>query len=96
MAKENKKSDKKASNIFHNIMAASVKGNPKPKSKRTELKFKIGDEVLKTDGQKGNYRIIATKNNKKNISIPEGFDYVISLNGSVKHEYVFEDDIYLI
>jgi hypothetical protein len=26
-----KKSVKEASNIFHNIMAASVKGNPKPK-----------------------------------------------------------------
>ena len=25
-----KKSDKEASNIFHNIMAASVKDNPKP------------------------------------------------------------------
>jgi hypothetical protein len=34
MAKEvNKKSDKKASELFHNIMAASVKGNPKPKKK---------------------------------------------------------------
>jgi len=28
-----KKSAKEASNIFHNIMAASVKGNPKPKKK---------------------------------------------------------------
>ena len=34
MAKaEKKKSDKEASNTFHNIMAASVKGNPKPKKK---------------------------------------------------------------
>lgn len=31
MAKTNKKSDKEASNIFHSIMRASVKGNPKPK-----------------------------------------------------------------
>lgn len=35
MENKKKKSDKKpaneASNIFHNIMAASVKGNPKPK-----------------------------------------------------------------
>ena len=31
MAKETKKKPaKEASNIFHNIMAASVKGNPKP------------------------------------------------------------------
>ena len=30
---EIKKTDKKASEIFHNIMAASVKGNPKPKKK---------------------------------------------------------------
>jgi len=28
-----KKSAKEESNIFHNIMAASVKGNPKPKKK---------------------------------------------------------------
>ena len=28
-----KKSAKEASNVFHNIMAASVKGNPKPKNK---------------------------------------------------------------
>jgi len=31
-----KKSAKEASNIFHNIMAASVKGNPKPKKKKTK------------------------------------------------------------
>jgi hypothetical protein len=28
-----KKAAKKASDIFHNIMQASVKGNPKPKKK---------------------------------------------------------------
>ena len=28
-----KKNPKEASNIFHNIMAASVKGNPVPKKK---------------------------------------------------------------
>ena len=28
-----KKSAKEASNLFHNIMRASVKGNPKPKKK---------------------------------------------------------------
>lgn len=33
----NKKSPKKASNIFHSIMTASVKGSPKPKkSKKKE------------------------------------------------------------
>jgi len=31
MAKSKKKSAKEASSLFHNIMAASVKGNPKPK-----------------------------------------------------------------
>jgi len=31
MAKAKKKSAKDASSIFHSIMAASVKGNPKPK-----------------------------------------------------------------
>ena len=32
MAKAKKKSAKEASNTFHNIMAASVKGNPAPKT----------------------------------------------------------------
>lgn len=34
-----KKTAKEASTSFHNIMAASVKGNPKPK-KKTEKKSK--------------------------------------------------------
>jgi len=38
MAKEVKKSAKEASNIFHNIMAASVKGNPKPQPKKDKAK----------------------------------------------------------
>jgi len=33
MAKAKKKSAKEASNIFHSIMKASVKDNPKPKDK---------------------------------------------------------------
>lgn len=33
-----KKSAKESSNIFHNIMAASVKGNPKPKKKTDKKK----------------------------------------------------------
>lgn len=33
MAKAKKKSAKEASHTFHNIMAASVKGNPKPSVK---------------------------------------------------------------
>lgn len=41
MAKEiKKKAAKEASNIFHNIMAASVKGNPKPKKKAGKQKSK--------------------------------------------------------
>lgn len=41
MAKETKmKPAKEASNIFHNIMAASVKGNPKPKKKADKQKQK--------------------------------------------------------
>ena len=39
MAKAVKKTPKKASSIFHNIMAASVSGNPKPTAK-TEKKKK--------------------------------------------------------
>lgn len=46
MENKKKKSDKKpakeASNLFHNIMAASVKGNPKPAKKKPEP----GDEYL--------------------------------------------------
>lgn len=39
MAKEvKKKAPKEASNIFHNIMAASVKGNPKPDKKAVKKK----------------------------------------------------------
>jgi hypothetical protein len=40
MAKENKKPAKDASNIFHNIMKASVKDNPKPKEKKSSKKSK--------------------------------------------------------
>lgn len=36
MAKAKKKSAKEASGLFHNIMKASVKGNPKPKTKKTK------------------------------------------------------------
>jgi hypothetical protein len=35
-----KKSAKEASNIFHNIMQASVKGNPKPAPKKKAAKKK--------------------------------------------------------
>ena len=35
-----KKSAKEASNIFHNIMQASVKGNPKPAKKAAPKKKK--------------------------------------------------------
>lgn len=40
MAKAKKKSAKEASNIFHNIMQASVKDNPKPVPKKKETKKK--------------------------------------------------------
>ena len=40
MAKEiKKKTDKEASNTFHSIMAASVKGNPKPLKKKSVKKL---------------------------------------------------------
>lgn len=38
MAKAKKKSAKEASNIFHSIMKASVKGNPKPKKEKSKNK----------------------------------------------------------
>lgn len=36
-----KKSAKQASEIFHNIIAASVKGNPKPKKKADSKNKKV-------------------------------------------------------
>jgi len=37
MAKDKRKSAKKASELFHSIMKASVRGNPKPnKAKKTK------------------------------------------------------------
>ena len=48
MAKStNKKSAKEASNIFHNIIAAPVKGNPKPKKKKVEIGFTKPDAIIK-------------------------------------------------
>jgi hypothetical protein len=48
MAKATKKTDKKpakeASGIFHNITAASVKGNPKPKRQKPDNN-KMGDHA---------------------------------------------------
>ena len=38
MAKEKEKSAKEASNLFHNIMKASVANNPKPKKKQEKKK----------------------------------------------------------
>jgi hypothetical protein len=37
MAKIKKKSAKKSSQIFHDIMKASVSGNPKPKTKKKKI-----------------------------------------------------------
>lgn len=42
MAKtEKNKSAKEASNVFHNIMAASVKSNPKPTPKKATKKKQL-------------------------------------------------------
>ena len=40
MAKASKKSAKEASDLFHNIMKASVSGNPKPIVKKKAAKKK--------------------------------------------------------
>ena len=48
MAKEiKKKSAKETSNVFHNIMAASVKGNPKPEKRPHEVLLEIQEAVKK-------------------------------------------------
>ena len=44
MAKEEKKTPQVASNVFHNIMAAAVQGNPKPKEKVKEKKPKKSNQ----------------------------------------------------
>jgi hypothetical protein len=55
-----KKSAKEASNVFHNIMAASVKGNPKPKkeidlSKPNAILNHIQEEVAMVVPDWGEY-----------------------------------------
>lgn len=40
MRKKEKKTAQEASNVFHNIMAASVQGNPKPKEKKVKKENK--------------------------------------------------------
>lgn len=40
VAPNKQKTNKEASSLFHNIMAASVKGNPKPKKKAATKKPK--------------------------------------------------------
>ena len=47
MSKTKKKSAKDASQTFHNIMAASVKGKPKPSKKPDEILLEISDAVKK-------------------------------------------------
>ena len=42
-----KKSAKEASNVFHNIMAASVKGNSKPNKTKPEIDLTKPDAILK-------------------------------------------------
>lgn len=46
MAKPTKKTPKEASNLFHNIMAASVKGNPKPVVKPIKLPKKKNNHLF--------------------------------------------------
>jgi hypothetical protein len=46
---EEKKTPKEASNIFHSIMKASVKGNPKPKPKKKATSSKKKPKKTKAD-----------------------------------------------
>jgi hypothetical protein len=54
MSKEKKKSAKEASSIFHNIMAASVKGNPKP-NKNMQEKYIELYKIVEDEMKKGGY-----------------------------------------
>ncbi len=75
---------------FEDIIKISTTGAGVKKV--NDMKFKIGDKVCKTDGSKNIYRVIATKQNKT-VAISDGFEYVINMEGSEKHQSVFEDDI---
>jgi hypothetical protein len=71
MEKKNKKSDKKASELFHNIMAASVKGNP---------------ALNKTSATKANQEVIAINDNYRitQFTIIPGQDAVLALKTAIE------------
>ena len=46
MVKAVKRNAKEASNLFHNIMGASVKGNPKPKEKKKPNHYSLPIEEM--------------------------------------------------
>ncbi len=61
MAKTKKKSAKEASGVFHNIMAASVKGNPKPNpdiNKTMQILKHIQEEIAMVEPDYGEYVVL--------------------------------------
>lgn len=64
MAKAKKKPAKEASNLFHNIMAASVKGNPKPASINRKGNYSLPVEEMDLPQK---LKIILKENNISNL-----------------------------
>jgi hypothetical protein len=59
------------------------------------MKYVVGDLVYNPFVKGIVFEIAATKLDKRNIFLSEGFDYVIK-KGNSSYESVFEEDIYLI
>jgi hypothetical protein len=67
-----KKSAKETSNVFHNIMAASVKGNPKPNKKPLDVLIEIQEAVKKLNKK---YPVAFVKDGLE-MQLRIGFQYV--------------------
>ena len=93
MAKATKKTPEEASGLFHNIMAASVRDNPKPTEKES-MNFKIGDIVI-YNSSKLRFKIVATKEDQGNYLLPEGFDYLLLQTDKTRHKPAFKEDVTL-
>ncbi|MFT4018842.1 MAG: hypothetical protein QM668_17900 [Agriterribacter sp.] len=67
-----KKSAKEASSLFHSIMQAAVKGNPKPKKKPHEVLIEIQENVKKLNKK---YPVAFVRDGLE-IQLRIGFQYV--------------------
>jgi len=67
LKKSTDKKPKEASELFHNIMAASVKGNPKPKKKADKVNININKPTL----------IIELIQDELAMAVPDYGNYVV-------------------